>query len=112
MNACAYILGHKKDLHYEMSNMYHVMHARSLVRCFSHMQSTQETDTLFSLATQLRMHRAAKYMSQAEVGKLVGRNRQTIWRYERGICPIPTDVAMKLIEAGLLPETAAHTDAA
>lgn len=46
----------------------------------------------------LRHLRREHHLSLATLGRIVGRNKSTIWRYEEGILVVPTDVLFKLAD--------------
>ena len=46
----------------------------------------------------LRRLRRQNHLSLTGLGKIVNRNKSTIWRYEEGILVVPTDVLFKLAD--------------
>ena len=51
----------------------------------------------------LRRLRRQNRFSLAALGKVVDRNKSTIWRYEEGILIVPTDVLFKLADLYKVP---------
>ena len=48
---------------------------------------------------RLRRARRRQRLTTAQAGKIIGRDRSAIWRYESGLTDIPVSVMLKLVNA-------------